>query len=954
MSFVARQPVTRRQASKVEVAMPKHRPIAEEQPPYPITRDFTADSRLAPPRNSTRLVVRERLLSQLLDARRRRCVVLQGPAGCGKTTLLATWREELLLLGFDVSWLTLTAEDNDMTACLGYLVASLAVVDPALTRDATLLGGRGIDNEAVERTLIALVSALANHPNDLVLILDDFQLITDSRIHDLFQWLLDYGPPNLHVALVTRATPPLSLGRLRDRGMLLELDMRDLRFTVAESEAFLKHQTPTIGPREAQRLHELTDGWIAGLQLLAIALRKNKRVIAGLAADDEFVHPALRDAPAFADYFQQEVLSRLMPVEVELLIRMSTCSRVCAPLCEALIADEHSAKEVLPLLSTLAADNFFIAPVERPVGVVWYRLNPLFRETLLARFRSRSEAQQRDVHRAAWIWFRDHAHADEAVRHALMAGESAAAADLVQQVARGMQRSGSLRKLVRLMRLLPPTEVQARTDLQLWALQLDLYARDFDTCTASIARLKSSMPVDDARSRYRLVLIEGGLAVQRDDIESACAALPALLDTPEDADGWHITARNSVLAWIYMREGKYEQARAIQEASATLMVDGAPLLGTSGGVLNGRCIAGFSHAMEGNIVKAERISRDVLVDAERLGSAAIEPACFAAALLGEAHYEFNELAAARKLLEERVDVLERVSIPDSVLRVLLVLSATHWVAGHQLDAFAYLDRLEEYATRYGIERLLAYSLSEQVRRNLQCGQFDAAQAVLARLDNVPVRSVSAGSPTSAEIRAVVERAHIDWCVANKETEQAASRLVALIAQCETYGWQRHVAHFQMYAAVVESQRGGTHAARQHMLAALRNGHRLGLIRSLLDIDAGVLDLISHVLAAEPSDPVLDFYVQRLRSAEEAARQAKLSAEQASEQEPPPAALAILSERESKVVRLLGQALPNKKIARTLGISPETVKWHLKNVYSKLGVSCRDEAVKRMRDIELGT
>ncbi|WP_420873868.1 hypothetical protein [Paraburkholderia azotifigens] len=566
----------------MKVAMPQHRPPTETPPSRTAPGEFNPKPRLSPPRSTSRLVVRERLLNQLLEARRKRCIVVQGPAGCGKTTTLTIWREELLLLGFDVPWLTLTAEDNDMSACLGYLVASLTQVDPALTCEAALLGGRGSDAEAVERTLIALVSAIASYPNDLMLILDDFHLVADNRVHEAFQWLLDYAPPNLHLALATRTTPSLSLGRLRDQGLLLELDMRDLRFTLAESEAFLKTQIANVGQREARRLHELTDGWIAGLQLLAIGLKKNKQVISELAAEDEFLHPALRDAPAFADYFQRQILSRLLPLEVELLVRMSACTRMCPSLCEALIADAQHATGIVPLLSKLAADNFFIAPLEQPAGVVWYRLNPLFRETLLARLRSRSEAQQRDIHRAAWLWFRDHGHPDEAVRHALLAGEPGAAADLVQQVARDMQRAGSLRKLVRLMRLLPAAEIQARPGLQLWTLQLDVYARDFDACAATIARLKSGMPTGDARSRYRLVLLEGAAAVQRDDIQSAINVMPELLVPPANADGWHITPRNGILAWIYLRAGKYEEARRIQEESAQILVDGAPLLGTSG------------------------------------------------------------------------------------------------------------------------------------------------------------------------------------------------------------------------------------------------------------------------------------------------------------------------------------------------------------------------------------
>ncbi|ASW02313.1 LuxR C-terminal-related transcriptional regulator [Paraburkholderia aromaticivorans] len=935
--------------------MPQNSPPVDPRRSQGGAAESRADPRLIAPRSTARVVARERLLAQLLDARRNRCVVLQGPAGCGKTTLLIAWREALLSLGFDIAWLTLVPEDNELAHFLDYLVASLAQVDPAMCHEATLLGGRGMDDEAVERTVIALVRGIAAHSNDVVLVLDDLHHVANARNHEALQWLLDYAPANFHLVFVSRGTVPLSLGRPRDQGLVLELDMRDLRFTAAESEAFLKARLGEIGQREARHMHELTDGWVAGLQLFAMRLKGKKQGTTDLAPSDPLANTQLLDARGFAAYFEREVLSRLAPPEVEMLVRMASCTRVCAPLCIALIGDRQSPAEVRALLTRLDNDNLFIAPIESSGSETWYRLNPLFRETLLERFRARSELHQREVHLAAWIWFRDHRQPDDAVRHALLAGEPAAAADLVLRVARTMQIEGDLRKLVRLIRMLPLAEVQSRIGLRLWMVHLQLYAREFDACAAAIARLQLDIPESDANSRYRLILLQVALAVQRDDTDEAISVLPHLRQIPAHADSLTVGARNNLLSWIYMRRGEYDEARRVQSEAPRPLVSGAPLVGTPAGTLNGRCIAGFSYALEGRFIQVERISRDVLFEADQLGSAAAEAACFAAALLGEVLYEFNEFDAARKLLEDRVDVLERVSIPDSVLRVLTVLSAVHWEAGHRLDAFAYLERLEEYATQYGLPRLVAHSLAEQIHRHLLSGQFDAAEAGLARLDMIAARVVATAAGTAAEIHAMAERSHINWCIAHEDFEGAASRLQALIPFCEARGWQRHIAHFQMQAAIVDARRGRPDAAREAVLAALRRGHRLGLVRGLLDADPGALDLITTVVKSEAHDPVLSFYVNRLQAARKAtsASGAEPAVKPASRSAPPTAA-ETLSERETRVVGLLAQALPNKKIARTLGISPETVKWHLKNIYGKLGVTSRDEAVARVRDLELGS
>ena len=904
-------------------------------------------------RGPTRIVARERLLAQLLEARRKRCVVLQGPVGSGKTTLLLAWRESLLLLGFGVAWQMFAREDNDLAHCLDRLMSSLGQINPDICREASLLAGRGMDEEAVERIVIALVRGIAHHQTEVMLVLDDLHHITNPRVYEALQSLLDFAPSNLHIAMVSRASIPLSLGRLRDQGRVLELDMRDLRFTAAESEAFLKAQLGEVSPREARHLHELTDGWAAGLQLLAMHVKRKKQDKTDVAAPQRFMRTYLLDANAFEEYFEREVLSHLSCAEVDLLVRMAACDRLCASLCIALAGDVQSPAEVLSHLAKLESDNLFITTLVATSDQTWYSLNPLFREALLQRLHAHDEAYQRKIHLSAWAWFRDHEKPDDAVRHALLAGESAAAIELVQQVARTMRIQGNFRKLASLIRLLPAAEIQAHVDLRLWLARLHMYERDIDACTLDIERLQEDIPKGNNDARYQLILLQAALALQRDDVDAASGFLPRLLRIPDKADGLVIGGRNNVLSWLYVRRGEYEQARRVQAESPQQLVDATPIIGTSAGTLSGRCLVGLSYAAEGKFVQAERIYRDVLFEANQYGSIASEAACFATAFLGEVLYEFNELDAARKHLEDRIDILERVSIPDTVLRAFLALSAVHSLAGHRQEALAYLKRLEEYAAQHDLHRLIAHSLAAQVREHLACSRSDAAQAILIRLDAMATRAASSSTASSAEIQMAAAHAHIDYCIAQADLESASARLAVLIVQCEALGWQRQLVHFQMQAAVVDFRSGRMDAVQRSVPDALRRGMRLGLVRSLLDADPDALDVISYAMQGEPHDPVLSFYMNRLQSANATTDGRNIAANT-----PPNGRGAVghgtemLSERESRVVNLLAKALPNKKIARTLGISPETVKWHLKNIYGKLGVSSRDEAVARVRDLML--
>jgi LuxR family maltose regulon positive regulatory protein len=778
-----------------------------------------------------------------------------------------------------------------------------------------------------------------------VLVLDDLHLLTDAASCWALQWLLDQAPRNLHFVLVCRGAPTVSLSRLRDQQNVFELDFQDLRFSQAETEAFLQKNIGDIDRRTTQRIHNLTDGWVAGLQLLSIGWSKKR--------DPREIKLATRgqiqDEQSFADYFEHEILSKLSKSEYALLEVASICNRFCGSLCAALLGKEEDSARIGSLLASLVTHNVFIIPVETSDHDAWYRFHPLLGEAMRARFRRRAEAQQRQYHKAAWIWFRDHGYIDEAVRHAVSADEVSAAADLLDQYGRDLLARGELRNLNSLVRRLPQREIQARTNLRLWMARSQLLARELDACAESLERLEADLPASDASARFALALLRATLAVARDDTDAAMQVLPQLLHPPPDVDPAAIGGRDNILSWLYMHRANYELARQVQLRSPSTRAGGAPLLGSPSGRLQGRCLVGLSYALEGQIIEAERIYRDILYESEQRGPSCIDPACLSAALLGEALYELNDPSAALQLLEDRVDVLERVSIPDSVLRVLTVLSASHWLAGRRQEALSYLDRLEDYALNLKLDRLLAHSLGEQVRRHLEQGEFEIAKRKLTKLDEIGQRHPKSGSNLGDEIFIIVERARVRSDLAIGRYEEAAARLVPLIETCEARGHQQIVAMLRLQSALVEKRRGMGKRAGKMTLAALRLGHRLGLVRSLLDADASALDLIRSCGGESGFDVLLSFYVERLRDAASPV-QAAAPASRGNATESRSALLESLSDRELDVIRLLSRAFPNKKIARALGLSPDTVKWHLKNIYGKLGVAGRDDAVARMRDL----
>lgn len=915
-------------ASGTTVAMLNHPPGSGIHLPANRELQLIPDTKVIPPRGARNLMVRAALITRLMDARRQRCAVIQGPAGSGKTSTLLAWRRELVAINFDVAWLSVINEDNDPIRLCNCLLASLAEVNPEIVREAAMLLGRDAAEPGLEHWIIVLVQGIAQHGRDLMLMIDDLHQLNDPGIYKAIGWLLDYAPPNLHLVIGTRASLPstLPLVRLRALGQLCELDLRDLRFSVDESERFLRQQVGTISRRDAEVLHDLTDGWVAGLQLFAIDLKSRR--------GGSFSRVQVRDASAFAQYFEQEVLLHLQPSDLQLLTSACICNRFCAALCATLIGKQQAVARMMNQLTRLDSDNLFITQVKSHDRETWYRLHPLLREVLRARLTDQGEAQQQQLHALARDWFFAHGHIDEAVRHAVLAGDVEAAADIVEACAHDLMARGSIRQLPNLLRKLPLDHVRERFSLQLVMAQLELFAHNFVDARRILDHLMANYALLSLHERYSLLVARGALAMQLDRTEEAWALADALEAIPDDADDLVLTGRGSILSWLYAFSGDYERARSTLE--------GSDRPGTSPRrTLLGRCIYGVTLVLEGRISEAEHILRNTLVESEQHGDSTISATYAATSILGSTLYEQNNLAEARHLLESRLDVLERVSLPGAVLQCLVTLCNIDWLSDRQLEAQAHLDRLEEYAQRYQYDRPQAFVHYLRLRACISKNQSLQAEKLLMQLQTIAARHAGIERGVPLGITTLAERAQIELHLYRQDFAKAISLLLPLITLCESKRRWALATTLRLQLAIAEAGCGHAQLARQQLIEALRQGHRLGLVRSLLDVSPQITYMLQALLDLDPPEPVLAYYARRL-----------LQAAKPIESPQPKATTPIetLSERETEVLQLMAQAMTNKKIARILGVSPETVKWHLKNVFGKLGVTGRDEAIAKWRDL----
>lgn len=853
---------------------------------------------------------------------------MQAPAGYGKTSLLAQWRQQLVAHGWDVAMVSMPAT-GDLPALADALVGAVATIDRATAQAASYFVGRGMDEETVEHLAIELVRGIQAYRRPVALFLDECERLTDPRALQLLQWVIDYAPDRFRLAVASRSALGLAVGRLRANNLLLELGSEDLRLLPDEAALLLRAQRVDLGERELRHLYAQADGWVAGLRLLAIGR--------SAAATKKPVS----DARDFGSFFEGEVLSAFSPDQARLLMLCAVPATFAPGLVVAMAGGDAVSEEfVHDLIARLVRDQLF---VER-LASGELRMHPLLRETLLARFVALDDELRISINAAAADWFVAAGRIPEAVYHATCAGQHARAAGLVESIAEAWFAKGELHRIISLVHQLSVESVAHRPNLQLWLAWGEAYELKLADCRQRIASVAPLAETAGESFRLQLTLLRGLVAVQADDTEAAVSALPELLASNAPAGGIAAGGRRNILSWLYIYSGEYQRARDVLSGDEIPSVAGAPLLGTPFGALAGRCFLGFSHAIEGRMVQAERIYRDVLFEAERLGPACAEASFTAAGLLGEVLYEMNDIQAAVATLDGRVDMLERVSMPDTVIRATLILSRSHVLQGRTADAIRMVGRLEHYAQRLQLDRPMAYALLERLQLHLASGEPDLARKCMASLEVLGKRHPPESVGVMWEVELLAERARAQLAVFSGDVRGALQRLARLVDLCRTKGRLRRVAALQMQAACLYASIEEADRSHQLLLEALRLGQKLGLIRSLLDAHPQAVFLVKEAAAKGRLDSVLAFYANRFTTAAVESESADAVAQPAGT-----AAIdSLLNDREMEVVHLLAQAMPNKKIARALGLSPDTIKWHLKNIYAKLDVNGRDEVVERLR------
>src|SRR5262252_7998327 len=654
-------------------------------------RDVLVATKFHVPRSG--FVPRPRLLARLAEGIGRGLTVVGTPAGFGKTTMLGDWARRSRR---SVAWLSLDAGDNDPARFWRYVAAALEQVRPRADAPVIELL-RGPSWPPLEAVATAVINELTTVPEEgeVALVLDDYHLIEAPPVHESVTFLLDRLPPGLRVVLSSRADPPLPLARLRAGGQLAELRAADLRFTVAETAAFLREATGLDLPAASvAALQDRTEGWAAGVQLAALSLRGHADpagFIATFAGSHRFV----------LDYLTEEVLAGQPGPVLRFLLETSVLERVCGPLCDA-VTGRTGGQE---MLEELDRANLFVVPLDEVRH--WWRYHHLFADLLRARLERERPAALPGLHHAAAAWHEKNGFADEAVRHAVAAGETGWAALLVERYVETLLRRSEGATLERWLAVLPAESVRARPRLCLAQAIAAIVSGRLEAVEPLVADAERAFaaagdePHEPSVGRALSVLanVPASIAFLRADLARLRGDAAGALDFDAqalahlDEDDWlmrsQVAWNVATVPWVRGELGEAEQALADLVAQRVAAGEG---------YLAMRVCYDHSEVQlaQGRLTAALRSYRRSLEIATEAGQQP-PPAGMAHVGLAEVLYERNELAAAHQHATQGTALCCQLAFTQPLARGLAMLARIRQAQGDTagaLDAIGQAERVE--------------------------------------------------------------------------------------------------------------------------------------------------------------------------------------------------------------------------------------------------------------------
>jgi LuxR family transcriptional regulator, maltose regulon positive regulatory protein len=968
--------------------------VGETSPRLPLTLDAAGNNppadlllatKLYVPAPAGTLVPRPSLLARLDAALTGKLTTVIAPAGWGKTTLLGAWCSGLAnrVAGgawpggpgppsARVAWLSLEAADGEPTRFWTYVISALDTLFPgAGTTPLALL--RSTQPPAIETVLTTLVNALASGdgatlasgdgatlasgdgaaltplPSPAVLVLDDYHVIDSPRVHAALAFLLDHLPAQLHLVIASRADPPMSLSRMRSHGTLTELRAADLRFTPEEASVFLRQVLGFhLSTEDVLALDEHTEGWIAGLQLAALAMRGRPDIsgfIAGFTGSSRFI----------IDYLAEEVLER-QPEEVRaFLLRTSILERMCAPMCDAVLTADPGCPvpsgASQAMLETLERANLFIVALDDER--VWYRYHHLFADVLRARLRQAHRDLVPSLYRRAAAWCEGQELVTAALRYALAAGDNEGAARIVEARARNvMFNRGDFAAIGSWLAMLPQAAIDVRPELCLAYATVFVNRSDTAAVEAYLQRAEEALPAFPDLAvglQAEILTIRGHMAVQYgrwsqglELLRSALAALPT--DDPYRGLALYSLGRFHLLV------GSRSEAGAILAEAVELNRRNGYL---TMAILSLNGVAAC-RTVEGRLREAVATCHEGLLLAESQGIQLTATTANLHARLSVIYYEWDDLDAALRHARGAQRVVRAADFRLLFVAISDLITQILYAQGDLEGARAAMLETERSAAAERIANPQFKAVFAADRLHHQFAEATVAlggkRPLVADYERARERGLTAGDDPTLEheieylalARVLLERG-------GGERGDGIQLLDRLLKLEESSGGARVAVYILALRALGYAAEGNRVQALASLEQALALAEPEGYVRTFLDEGPPMQALLREARSAARG--IAPSYVETLLRQFDA----PAGAEHVRPAKPPGADgqyVEPLTPRELEVLRLIAAGASNREIAENLVVAVGTVKRHTNSLYGKLGAASRTQAIARARELEL--
>ena len=917
---------------------------------------------------------RHRLIERIDRGVKGPLTLLVAPAGYGKTILLTDWAKTAC---FPVCWLRVDPNDNDLNRFFNYLLFSLHSFEPTLGDDALEFLQSGRDT-GVETGLTLIINEIADLNTEVTLVLDDFQSITNPSILQSISFLLKNQPRNFHVIISSRNDPDLDLVYFRVKNRIVELDMNDLRFTGREVELFFRQAMNLNLPRETiLELENRTDGWIAGLQLAAITMRDESNpsiLLANFQGDAHFL----------VDFLAEEVLDR-QPEEIrQFLLRSSILNSMNGALCEAVVAPESQPGYGAVLLNKLEHSRLFISALDEKHE--WFQYHQLFRDFLRHIQMEINPEEIPELQKRACRWCEENGMLDDAFQYALASGDLELAREIIERNLEILLRSGEIIQFTRWLDKLPREMIHEHPVLIVfyaWGLIASYELDEAAYWVEDLQRILNSLDeggkgiettgfptIETEFGRYTLINLHGGLAF--------CQSTLSLLTGDEEKAAEYSKKAASFMgkdfpflpSMLALDDSLYyilsgDSTKAIESLNETIQI--ARKVNNLLVLFISNCQLAEMQCLQGQLSKAWKTLQKIHFLSTGSGGKPLSLAATAEVGLGEILLERNMLSEAREYLERGVEstgLILWLGNLDGLVSLARLRQAMGDFAGSQ----AIIDQASELALNTESSQwddVFVSSIAIRLaifREDIQSAEKMWVQTAYPDLrqkiplGRYPYHVYEYLVLTQARLLIIIgkTRGVADYLAI------ASEMLESLILEAERFNRVTSMIEIKMLQALILSAYGDNEKALNLLRSALALGEPEGYIRIYLDFGQSIYDLL-ELAAKKDMDPMAlpsHTFIQRLLDALKEEVKNKKSIAQPDKKIPKLTRSeeddlqVLLSNRELEVLALIAEGKTNQEISSQLYLALNTVKRHAYNIYSKLGVQKRTQAVSKARRMGL--